>query len=46
MTISQTTLSPSKYKPHISRRATLHHASHSHYFVEDQPRMSGGGHLA
>jgi len=24
----------------------LHHASHSHYFVEDQPRMSDGGHLA
>jgi len=24
----------------------LHHASHSHYFVEDQPRMTDGGHLA
>jgi hypothetical protein len=24
----------------------LHHAAHSHYFVEDQPRMSDGGHLA
>jgi len=24
----------------------LHHASHSHYFVDDQPRMSDGGHLA
>jgi len=24
----------------------LHHASHSHYFVEEQPRMSDGGHLA
>lgn len=24
----------------------LHHASHSHYFVEDQPRMSDAGHLA
>ena len=24
----------------------LHHASHSHYFGEDQPRMSDGGHLA
>ncbi len=24
----------------------LHHASHSHYFVQDQPRMSDGGHLA
>ena len=24
----------------------LQHASHSHYFVEDQPRMSDGGHLA
>ena len=24
----------------------LHHAGHSHYFVEDQPHMSGGGHLA
>jgi predicted TIM-barrel fold metal-dependent hydrolase len=24
----------------------LHHASHSHYFVEDQPHMSDGGHLA
>jgi len=24
----------------------LHHAGHSHYFVEDQPRMSDGGHLA
>ena len=24
----------------------LHHASHSHYLVEDQPRMSDGGHLA
>jgi len=24
----------------------LHHASHSHYFVEDQPRMSDSGHLA
>ena len=24
----------------------LHHASHSHYFVEDQPNMSDGGHLA
>lgn len=24
----------------------LQHASHSHYFVEDQPRMSGAGHLA
>jgi predicted TIM-barrel fold metal-dependent hydrolase len=24
----------------------LHHASHSHYFVEDQPRLSDGGHLA
>lgn len=24
----------------------LHHASHSHYFVEDQPRMSDGGNLA
>ena len=24
----------------------LHHASHSHYFLEDQPRMSDGGHLA
>jgi predicted TIM-barrel fold metal-dependent hydrolase len=24
----------------------LHHASHSHYFVEDQPRMSDGGHIA
>lgn len=23
----------------------LQHASHSHYFVEDQPRMSDGGHL-
>jgi len=24
----------------------LHHASHSHYFVEDQPRMSDSSHLA
>jgi len=24
----------------------LHHASHSHYFVADQPRMSDSGHLA
>ena len=24
----------------------LHHAGHSHYFVEDQPRISDGGHLA
>lgn len=24
----------------------LQHASHSHYFVEDQPRMSDAGHLA
>jgi predicted TIM-barrel fold metal-dependent hydrolase len=24
----------------------LHHALHSHYFVEDQPRMTDGGHLA
>jgi predicted TIM-barrel fold metal-dependent hydrolase len=24
----------------------LNHASHSHYFVEDQPRMSDSGHLA
>jgi predicted TIM-barrel fold metal-dependent hydrolase len=24
----------------------LQHALHSHYFVEDQPRMSDGGHLA
>jgi len=24
----------------------LHHAGHSHYFVEDQPRMSDGRHLA
>ena len=24
----------------------LHHAGHSHYFVESQPRMSDGGHLA
>jgi len=24
----------------------LQHAAHSHYFVEDQPRMSDGGHLA
>ena len=24
----------------------LHHASHSHYFVEDQPHMSDSGHLA
>ncbi|HUV64585.1 MAG TPA: amidohydrolase family protein [Sedimentisphaerales bacterium] len=24
----------------------LQHASHSHYFVEDKPRMSDGGHLA
>ena len=24
----------------------LHHASHSHYFVEDQPRLTDGGHLA
>jgi len=24
----------------------LHHAGHSHYFVENQPRMSDGGHLA
>lgn len=24
----------------------LHHASHSHYFVEDQPRMSDSAHLA
>ena len=24
----------------------LHHASHSHYFVEDQPRITDGGHLA
>lgn len=24
----------------------LHHASHSHYFVEDQPRMSDSGHMA
>ena len=24
----------------------LHHASHSHYFVEGQPRLSDGGHLA
>jgi predicted TIM-barrel fold metal-dependent hydrolase len=24
----------------------LHHASHSHYFVEDQPRLSDSGHLA
>ncbi|MDH4238068.1 MAG: amidohydrolase family protein [Phycisphaerae bacterium] len=24
----------------------LQHASHSHYFVDDQPRMSDGGHLA
>ncbi|MCU0913289.1 MAG: amidohydrolase family protein [Planctomycetes bacterium] len=24
----------------------LHHAGHSHYFVEDQPHMSDGGHLA
>ena len=24
----------------------LQHASHSHYFVEDQPHMSDGGHLA
>jgi predicted TIM-barrel fold metal-dependent hydrolase len=24
----------------------LHHASHSHYFVEDQPHLSDGGHLA
>lgn len=24
----------------------LHHASHSHYFVEDQPQMSDAGHLA
>jgi len=24
----------------------LQHASHSHYFVEEQPRMSDGGHLA
>ena len=24
----------------------LQHASHSHYFLEDQPRMSDGGHLA
>jgi len=24
----------------------LQHASHSHYFVEDQPRMSNGAHLA
>jgi len=24
----------------------LQHASHSHYFVEDQPRISDGGHLA
>ena len=24
----------------------LQHASHSHYFVEDQPRMSDGAHLA
>jgi hypothetical protein len=24
----------------------LHHAGHSHYFVEDQPRLSDGGHLA
>ena len=24
----------------------LQHASHSHYFVEDQPRLSDGGHLA
>lgn len=24
----------------------LHHASHSHYVVEDQPRLTDGGHLA
>jgi predicted TIM-barrel fold metal-dependent hydrolase len=24
----------------------LHHAGHSHYFVEEQPRMSDSGHLA
>jgi predicted TIM-barrel fold metal-dependent hydrolase len=24
----------------------LHHASHSHYFVEEQPRLTDGGHLA
>ena len=24
----------------------LHHASHSHYFVEDQPRLTDGGHIA
>ncbi len=24
----------------------LQHAAHSHYFVEDQPRLSDGGHLA
>jgi hypothetical protein len=24
----------------------LHHASHSHYFVEDQPHMSDSGHLS
>lgn len=24
----------------------LQHAGHSHYFVEDQPRMSDGGHIA
>jgi predicted TIM-barrel fold metal-dependent hydrolase len=24
----------------------LHHASHSHYFVEDKPRLTDGGHLA
>jgi predicted TIM-barrel fold metal-dependent hydrolase len=24
----------------------LHHAGHSHYFVSEQPRMSGGEHLA
>jgi predicted TIM-barrel fold metal-dependent hydrolase len=24
----------------------LHHASHSHYFVEDQPRLTDSGHLA
>jgi len=24
----------------------LHHAGHSHYFVEEQPRLTDGGHLA
>jgi len=24
----------------------LHHAGHAHYFLEDQPRISDGGHLA